>query len=49
MNREEVSQIIFDETHTVSPEATVQRQFRRILRGAFPAGGLVDIMTKASS
>jgi len=45
MNREEVSQIIFDETHTVCPEETAQREFRRTRRGHPHADALVDTDT----
>lgn len=42
MNRDEVSQIIFDETHIVSPKEIAQREFRRTRRGQPHADTLVD-------
>jgi len=45
MNREEVSQIIFYETHTVSPEETAQCRCRLGPQGQARADKLVDTMT----
>jgi predicted thioesterase len=45
MNREEVSQIIFDERHTVSAEPTATGTRREAPRGQPRADGLVDVMT----
>jgi len=45
MNREEASQIIFDERHTVSPEETAHRKLRRVSPKQPHTDRLVDVMT----
>ncbi len=45
MNRDEVSQIIFDETHIVSPEEIAQRQLRQVSPKQPHTDTLVNVMT----